>query len=729
MARPTLPSTAVKAVLDHLDPYLETLQSGFPTSTRPNELPLTAEQKRDRITSTLERDPALFLSKWGSVLLYPPPPPPSLTSSPSQSTDTPSPETVGKSSAAKGLNTEDQQVPQQQKAESLTASLQQHQQQPPPSQQQQALSDGIAHLQAARALLDLFRPLAPTDYEIRTYLHQLDRQWAQLYEREQFRRRRQQAAAAAHQSHHDHDQQDQNEHASRSTTTTTTSAQEGGKDRRTLQTKSDQQQLLAWSTVSETTRKNRRLNYLLRTLAPPDPAVVGSGAAAVAATGVERGSLASGRASASVSSSSSSSAAGLHAGRRASLDQPTATSPSTATTAPTRISLAQMTSLSGSMANLSFSDSTYFSDAEMEARAPELYHQYIGRFLDQDSDEDDEDESDEDESEEDGEDGEHGQKHSQRRDKGMPLGENADLVDRLMLSVDRSMREHDRKEQREKRKQKEQQEQREKARCEAMSNTKSSSQTSSFQRHQQVQSGFKNEDEEFEEEFDTESEVEDEAEMMDVQDAEDLAATRKIMHDMSMTPELPPQKKVRGTMEAKAAQFGNNGSSKRLDNNERTLALTMATAASTLEQPEARARLAQVANGNDSGDDASEDEELLKRKDYQEALRQEFLVLMKQRFIDGLDETFDYSTVDYDEDLDDLEQQAHDDEDRWFDEDEEEEVGEEDRDEEMEGEEMGDKVPGSSSASGTSKMKKPNIRWDYEARMRESPKNMDDYDY
>lgn len=68
-----LSQESTAAVLSYLDPYLDTLETGFPTSTRPNEPLLTKELKRAKIEATLLNDPAIFLAKWGSVILYPRP--------------------------------------------------------------------------------------------------------------------------------------------------------------------------------------------------------------------------------------------------------------------------------------------------------------------------------------------------------------------------------------------------------------------------------------------------------------------------------------------------------------------------------------------------------------------------------------------------------------------------------------------------------------------------------
>ncbi|KAF9974504.1 hypothetical protein BGZ73_002062 [Actinomortierella ambigua] len=694
MAQTTLPLEATQPLLDHLEQYLQTLQSGFPTSTRPNEPPLTVPQKRAKIASTLERDPALFLSKWGSVLLYAPPPPGSL-SPPS-----------------------DQQVPQQSKDHPTSVHT-------TPSSAASA-NGGLTHLQTVRALLDHFRPLTTTDYEVRTHLQRLDRQWAQLYEREQFRQRRQAAHQQQQQQHNHHFPNRQDPHS----TATTKSA-------------TDPELLLAWSTVSETTRKNRRLNYLLQTLAPPDPAVAGSGvAASTAASGDGSGNALytrhpSGNAT---TATSTSTATGMHAGRRPSLDRNAlSTSPAA------RISLAQMTSLSGSLANLSFADSTYFSDAEMEARAPELYQQYIGRFLDQEEDDDEEMEDEEEEEEEEEEDDDRDdeaqnrrQRQRQRKQRSVdsaPFDASMGLVDRILWSMDHPTQ-RQLKQQRKDRREQEQKEKNESnatshgaaATGAAQSKQPRSSSSMSQQRQQPKQQppprhiqGQHSNDDDFEEEFDTESEVEDETEMLDIEvaeaaAAEDLAVTREVKQAMSMTPKLPASS---GNQRRNNHHRSNDeGDDDSLDEQGR-LSSTMASAAATLAQPEARAKLAQIANGNDSGDDASEDEALLRRKEYQEALRQEFVLLMKQRFIDGLDETFDYSTVDYDEELDDLDQEAHDAEDQWFDHD--------DDDDDME--ELQYPSRATLSAQVPGHPRKHPLRWDYEARLNETPKDMGDYDY
>lgn len=68
-----LSQESIAAVLSYLDPYLDTLETGFPTSTRPNEPLLTKELKRAKIEATLQKDAAIFLAKWGSVILYPRP--------------------------------------------------------------------------------------------------------------------------------------------------------------------------------------------------------------------------------------------------------------------------------------------------------------------------------------------------------------------------------------------------------------------------------------------------------------------------------------------------------------------------------------------------------------------------------------------------------------------------------------------------------------------------------
>jgi hypothetical protein len=69
----SLTRASVDTILHYLEPHLDTLQTGFPTSTRPNEPTLTVDQKRQKIESTLLNDPGVFLTKWGSVILYPRP--------------------------------------------------------------------------------------------------------------------------------------------------------------------------------------------------------------------------------------------------------------------------------------------------------------------------------------------------------------------------------------------------------------------------------------------------------------------------------------------------------------------------------------------------------------------------------------------------------------------------------------------------------------------------------
>lgn len=49
-------------------------------------------------------------------------------------------------------------------------------------------------------------------------------------------------------------------------------------------------------------------------------------------------------------------------------------------------------------------------------------------------------------------------------------------------------------------------------------------------------------------------------------------------------------------------------------------------------------------------------------------LREEFLNLMRQRFLEGLDEEFDYTKVDTSDEYDNLELLGHDEQDKYFDE-------------------------------------------------------------
>ena len=51
-------------------------------------------------------------------------------------------------------------------------------------------------------------------------------------------------------------------------------------------------------------------------------------------------------------------------------------------------------------------------------------------------------------------------------------------------------------------------------------------------------------------------------------------------------------------------------------------------------------------------------------------LRTEFLNLMRQRFLDGLDEEFDYTKVDLSDEYDNLETLCQDEEDKYFDDEE-----------------------------------------------------------
>jgi len=370
-----------------------------------------------------------------------------------------------------------------------------------------------------------------------------------------------------------------------------------------------QNDLFTRSTLSLNTRRNRRLNYLLRYLAPPDS--VDSQAGAIAAP----------------------SSKGRRSSGPNSQHQPHPV-------------LATILSISGSMSNLSFSDSTYFSDAEMEARAPELYQQYIGRFMDNDNTDD---ESDEDEDED--EDGdvtgaeadderEDGKRRASSKQQPEPFGKDVGLVDRILWNID-----HPTKRQLKLQRQEE---------------------MDSQNRYQEGASGLDDEEspvetispqqakleDEFEEEFDTESDGDDEA--MDQDDRRGPLRTLQNDDDIvAMTSVTPPIPR---------------------DPTPGFLSSTMSSAAMTMEQPEARARFAEVENGNGlNSEDEEEDQETERRKEDQESLRRDFVLLMKQRFLDGLDINFDYSTVDFNESLDDLEQEDHDTEDRWFDADEEDE--------------------------------------------------------
>ncbi|KAG0040814.1 hypothetical protein BGZ82_008872 [Podila clonocystis] len=530
----TLPQESIESILTFLDPQLDTLETGFPTSSRPNEPALTSAQKRDKISATLASSPSIFLTRWGSVILYPRP--------------------------------------------------------------ESTLANGAISSKTPRDILELFAPLQ-NDYEVKYQLNRLFQQLHRINEQRQFEQRS---------THH----QDSISSPSSLTSPVKHSKAPIDEDR----PDPAQSDLFNRTALSQNTRRNRRLNYLLRYLAPPDE------------------------------SSSSYSRVPLPTTSR----PKNHTDAKTTTDKATHPTVATILSISGSMSNLSFADSTYFSDAEMEARAPELYQQYIGRFMDDDN----EDERDDEEDKEDEE--EEGGYADDEREQVEPFGEEVGLVDRILWNIDHPSK-HQLKRERQERKDRQ-------------------NQYHEAHHHHEKANGIKRElsvprssvmskevsEEELEEEFDTESEDGKDTEMP-LKDSVATGKTKEVDQDShrgplayvpdseirsrtNVTPRLPPKPKRSGLLSS-----------------------TMASAAFTLEQPEERAMFAEVENGNDDSEQGEEDERTEHRKEDQEALRREFVLLMKQRFLDGLDCNFDYSTVDFNEDLDDLDQEAHDEEDRYFD--------------------------------------------------------------
>ncbi|KAF8933830.1 hypothetical protein BGZ58_006086 [Dissophora ornata] len=609
----SLTPSSIETILQYLDPHLNTLQTGFPTSTRPNEPALTKDQKRQKIEATLVKDPGIFLTKWGSVILYP------------------RPEAPAAASTENFVNGD--AVPSSAAKDSLSA----------------------------KDILDIFAPLA-VDYEVNYQLTKLYQQLQRLTEHARFKASRQ-------------------EHLRSGSTTDVNSANDDMEieyqDSSSYQSKDippeerrpnpGQNDLFTRSIIPQNTRRNRRLNYLLRYLAPPDPSEYSLPSSF---TSDAKGKGPAGHATRHSSSSLNVGNSNMNSSGSGGQDP------------QHRPTLATILSISGSMSNLSFSESTYFSDAEMEARAPELYQQYIGRFMDNDEDDDeikgdDEDgefsdtvEEDSDEDKDGGRNGaagtedadDEGQGSSRRRRKTpeqKPFDKDVGLVDRILWNIDHPTRK---------------QQLLERQRHVEQNDREESSGTSGSSRQQQQQEGShgpltmlpkRNDPEsEFEEEFDTESEVDD-TEMaggVDDVDEEDRKgplrdiADDEIVAKTSVTPPIPPDP-IPGFVSS-----------------------TLASAAMTLEQPEERALFAHVENGFDSHSESSDeemelDQATINRKEDQEALRQEFVLLMKQRFLDGFDKNFDYSTVDFDENLDDLEQEDHDEEDRWFDEEEEDGEG------------------------------------------------------
>ncbi|KAG0356557.1 coiled-coil domain-containing protein-domain-containing protein [Gamsiella multidivaricata] len=594
----SLTADSIETILQFLEPHLETLQTGFPTSTRPNEPALTKSQKRQKIGETLARDPGIFLTKWGSVVLYPRP----------KSSDP-----VPKESHVNGDG-------------SIVAA---------------------SHNLTAKDILDLFAPLAD-DYEVKFQLTKLYQQLQQLSEHASFVASRHHPDRSSAADSMDVDRQDTIQ----------------PEDRKPSPGQND---LFTRSVLSENTRRNRRLNYLLRHLAPPDPSDVSLGL---------KGKGPAGHAT-------SHSSAGDSRNRASSSGQGLQNSQH-------HPPLASILSISGSMSNLSFEESTYFSDAEMESRAPELYYQYIGRFMDNDDDDDGDayDDGDDDmnevgdssvtvesdDSDQSGADGGTGAEDAdderevdkrRRRHKPQPkpFGKDVGLVDRILWNIDHPTRKQQIMERQNRAMQsghkmsseesgpsrsQQQHPRRVSVPGPVAASASSSMPMGTSQKAEQVES-------EFEEEFDTESEKDD-AEMSEkTSDDEDdrKGPLKDIIRDddeirakISVTPHIPPDP-IPGIVSS-----------------------TLASAAMTLEQPEERALFAAVENGGDL--DSDEDKELdsitAERKEDQEALREEFVLLMKQRFLDGLDRNFDYSVVDFDENLDDLDQVNHDEEDKWFDE-------------------------------------------------------------
>ncbi|KAG0254057.1 hypothetical protein BG011_006001 [Mortierella polycephala] len=560
----TLAPASIETILNYLDPYLDTLQTGFPTSSRPNEPSLTKDQKRQKIEAALCKDPSIFLTKWGSVILYPRP-----------------------SSES-----------------SVTSAL----------REIHANGDSAAVTETAKGILDLFSPLA-ADYEVNYHLTRLYQQLQQLSEHATFE------VSSRHQHQHP-------SYSSMDIERPSPHMDIPEEERKPTPGQAD---MFMRSTLSQSTRRNRRLNYLLRYLAPPDATESIAAAAASASAAHNR----------SRARSTGSGVGTVHTGDDAHQQHHHPT-------------LANILSISGSMSNLSFSESTYFSDAEMEARAPELYRQYIGRFMDNDDDNNDDDDGSKDDDMENGrgtgaedaDDEQDDERDGETRraiSQPTPFGKDIGLVDRILWHVD-----HPTQSQRNRELELQSQEQAESQQKQhSMASVMAS--TSVYTRRQIE------EEEEFEEEFDTESEAEDSN--MALEESDDRKGPLKdtddddVLVSISVTPPIPPDP-VPGVISS-----------------------ALASAAISLEQPEERARFAEVENGDDlDSDDGKElDPAVAERKEDQEALRREFVLLMKQRFLDGLDRNFDYSMVDFNEDLDDLEQESHDKEDRWFDEEDEDE--------------------------------------------------------
>ncbi|KAF9354886.1 hypothetical protein BGX26_007236 [Mortierella sp. AD094] len=598
----SLTRTSIDSILRYLEPYLDTLQTGFPTSTRPNEPALTVTQKRQKIEATLAKDPGIFLTKWGSVILYPRP----VSSTEAQN-------------------------------ENLTNG--------------KPTLDPAKEILSARDVLDLFTPLA-SDYEVRYQLTKLYQQLQQLFEHDDFEACKQNYSIPSltpAMTSNDMEVEDSKE----------TSKENQKSDK----PEPDQNDLFSRSIVSQSTRRNRRLNYLLRHLAPPSPSDLAMGSAPNPGSTGLRVTSRSGAGDGSGGGKNSSSSRGQDSQQHP--------------------ALASILSISGSMSNLSFSESTYFSDAEMEARAPKLYQQYIGRFMEGDDGEDgdssdtvESDDSEDGDSNEDGvrkvvpddADDEGDGNRERRRPKATPkpFGKDVSLVDRILWSVDHPTRSHQRQEREKRNKQLSHQETHKAPGSQQKQHGGSHNQPnigpapSLAKRHSEPEK--QDSESEFEEEFDTESEIDD-AEMAE-ESSKQLDDRKGPLRDIignddeistkiSVTPPIPPDP-IPGVISS-----------------------TFASAAMTLEQPEERSMFASVNNGGnlDSDEDKELDRATANRKEDQEALRREFVLLMKQRFLDGLDRNFDYSVVDFDDNLDDLEQENHDGEDKWFDSEEEDVIG------------------------------------------------------
>lgn len=458
------------------------------------------------------------------------------------------------------------------------------------------------------------------DYEVKFQLTRLYQQLQQLSEHASFEASRMQPSASSTTIHdttpNDMDVEPQHPSTPR------------GNDIAPEDRKPDpgQDDLFARSTVSEKTRRNRRLNYLLRHLAPPDSSQPSS-----------HSSEAKGKGPGIHATSHSSS----HGGGSSSNNNGGTLNPQYHPT------LASILSISGSLSNLSFAESTYFSDAEMQARAPELYQQYIGRFMD--NDDDDEEEEEEEDGDDDSADEDNVQRRRSRRSKQAfePFGKDVGLVDRILWGVDH-----------------ENLKQRQQPRHSQDYNGSSMEPTLPPTRqkpssHQHVHeslfmehaSNKQDDPSDFEEEFDTESEDEDSNMVGNKEKADDGGGSPK---NVESKDEIHLDAIVASTVFLEPAP--------------QSISSTTASGAMLLDEPEERTRLAAIEHDNsaNSDDDKELDQDTANRKEDQEALRQDFVLLMKQRFLDGLDRTFDYSIVDFDENLDDMEQENYDEEDRWF---------------------------------------------------------------